>query len=369
MLATIILLVILGVLAIGMEFFLPGGILGIVGAASLSGAVVMCFTSYGASVGLIAAALAVIFVVGALTVWLKFFDKLGPGRDDPDPEPEPAGEWMAAHDFSGLDEGPLDGFGGWTATDGTGIRSDDGNKMILAEGGGQNAYASLGGTIASGSSGTVFFRARPGEMPDFVLGVSDVAEPNAWDEYEGYMRFAGTNIDVRDGGGFTTVLENFSAESWYNIWLVLDNRTLETTLYYSTGAEAAQLGGSGAFRMTGGNTVTGDLINFLVRTGTAHTTGQVDDIYLASGQNLAVPQAVLDAIGGEMPSDEAPEITGVSRSADGILLTFSEGITYDIEYSIDLVTWETIASDVSGSFEDDDPRAKAGIGFYRGVVK
>lgn len=81
MLATIILLVILGVLAIGMEFFLPGGILGIVGAASLSGAVVMCFTSYGASVGLIAAALAVIFVVGALTVWLKFFDKLGPGRD------------------------------------------------------------------------------------------------------------------------------------------------------------------------------------------------------------------------------------------------------------------------------------------------
>ena len=83
-------------------------------------------------------------------------------------------------------------------------------------------------------------RALAGEIPDVVLGASDVAEPTAWDHDEGYMRFAGTNIDVRDGSGFTTVVENFSADAWYNIWLVLDNATLETTLYYSTGGEAAQ---------------------------------------------------------------------------------------------------------------------------------
>ncbi len=81
MLATIILLVILGILAIGMEFFLPGGILGIVGAASLAGAVVLCFTEFGSSVGLIATALAAMFVVLSLTFWLKYFQKLGPGRD------------------------------------------------------------------------------------------------------------------------------------------------------------------------------------------------------------------------------------------------------------------------------------------------
>ncbi len=283
---------------------------------------------------------------------------------------EPTVEWMVTHDFDGLDEGPLDGFGGWASADaGTRVGSEDGNKVIEAEGGAQNAYASLGATIVSGKTGTVFFRARPGEMPDFVLGVSDVAEPNTWDHYEGYMRFFETNIDVRDGGGFTTVVENVTANTWYNIWLVLDNDALETTLYYSTGGEAAQLGGKGAFRMTGGNTTHGNLINFLVRTGNAHTTGQVDDIYLASGENLTIPQAVLDAMGGGMPSD-APEITGVSRSANGISLALPAGTTYDIEYSSDLITWEPIATDVTESYEDtDEARAGEASGFYRGVVK
>ena len=81
MLATIILLVILGVLAIGMEFFLPGGVLGIVGAASIAGSVVLCFTEYGGSVGLIATTVAVIFIVLALTFWLNYFQKLGPGKE------------------------------------------------------------------------------------------------------------------------------------------------------------------------------------------------------------------------------------------------------------------------------------------------
>ena len=81
MLATIIILIVLGVVAIGLEFFLPGGILGIVGIASLAGAIVMCFTEYGASAGLIVTTLAVFFIIGALTLWLKYFHKIGPGKD------------------------------------------------------------------------------------------------------------------------------------------------------------------------------------------------------------------------------------------------------------------------------------------------
>lgn len=81
MLSTIIILLVLGIAAIGLEFFLPGGILGIVGVASLAGAVVLCFTEYGASAGLIATTLAVFFVVGMLTLWLKYFHKIGPGKD------------------------------------------------------------------------------------------------------------------------------------------------------------------------------------------------------------------------------------------------------------------------------------------------
>ena len=81
MLATIIILIVLGVVAIGLEFFLPGGILGVVGVASLAGAIVMCFTEYGASTGLIVTTVAVFFIVGALTLWLKYFHKIGPGKD------------------------------------------------------------------------------------------------------------------------------------------------------------------------------------------------------------------------------------------------------------------------------------------------
>ncbi len=81
MLATIILLVILGILAIGLEFFLPGGILGVVGVAAIAGAVVLCFTEYGGGAGLVATAVAVLFIVGALSFWLKYFDKVGPGKD------------------------------------------------------------------------------------------------------------------------------------------------------------------------------------------------------------------------------------------------------------------------------------------------
>ncbi len=293
---------------------------------------------------------------------------LGSVGDGPvvDPEPEPAGAWVAAHDFDALDEGPLDGFGGWVSADpGTAIGSEDGNKVLESTGPGQNAYALLGGTIPSGSTGTVFFRARAGEMSDFVLGTSDVADPNAWDHFEGYMRFSGTNIDVRDGGGFTPAVENFSFDTWYNIWLVLDNDALETSLYYSTGEEPAQLGMKGAFRMTDGNTEHGDLINFLVRTGNAHEgTGQLDDIHLASGENLTIPGA--SSPGGE----GAPEITGVSRTATSVLLTLPDGATYDIEYSLDLITWEPIASDVTGNYEDTDAARTGGSnGFYRGVVK
>ena len=288
-----------------------------------------------------------------------------------DPEPEPAGEWKVAHDFTGADEGPLEGFGGWTSADaGIQLGSDDGNKLLSASGSGQNAYASLGGTIPSGSTGTVFFRARSGETPDFVLGVSDVAEPNTWDHYEGYLRFFETNIDIRDGGGFTPVVEDISENTWYNLWLVLDNDTLETTLYYSTGGEAPQLGGKGAFRMTDGNTNHGDIINFLVRSGNTHVKGELDDIYLASGENLAIPQPVIDAIGGEMPGEDVPEITSVSRSATTVSLTLPEGATYDIEYSADLITWEPVASDVTGNYQDTEAaRTNATSGYYRGVLK
>ena len=286
----------------------------------------------------------------------------------------PGARWSITADFEGLDVGTVNGQGSWTSTtpDITLVVSNEGNQALAVEGGGQNAYVPLPSAIPSGATGTVYFRARLGEMPNFVLGVSDVADPDTWDHFEGYMRFAETNLDVRDGGGFATGFENVSVDTWYNIWLVLDNDALETTLYYSEGQDAAQLGGKGAFRMTDGNTEHGDLITFLIRTGNTHVTGQVDDIHVdANGENLTIPQSVLDGLGGGgMTGEGTSEITGVSRSTSGLSLAFPEGASYDIEYSVDLITWDTIATNVAGAYEDTDAaRAGASNGFYRGVVK
>lgn len=74
----------------------------------------------------------------------------------------------------------------------------------------------------------------------------------------------------------------------------------------------------------------------------------------------------------EQPDSDGsvPEITGVSISAEGVALQLPAGTTYEIEYSADLVTWEVIASDVIGSYADDDAgRAGGETGYYRGVVK
>ena len=63
MLTTIILLVILGIITIGLEFFLPGGILGVLGIGVLIVAIVLSFTHYGSSAGLALSA-GVIITVG-----------------------------------------------------------------------------------------------------------------------------------------------------------------------------------------------------------------------------------------------------------------------------------------------------------------
>ena len=295
-----------------------------------------------------------------------------PGEAIGTPGPVKAG-WVAVSDLEGLNGGTVNEQGGWTSTapDTTLVEPDPSNaanQVLSVTRGGQNAYLPLGTPIPAGSTGTVFFRARASAAPDLVLGTSDVAAPDAWDHFEGYMRLAGTSIDIRDGGGFAPVIEDFQSDTWYNFWLVVDNEQLMSTLHFSLDSDPPTPAGSGAFRMTDGNTEHGDLINFLVRTGNAHTSGFVDDIYVdGSGENLTIPDGV--DTGGGMTTDEAPEITNISRTAAGVALSLPEGTTYDIEFSTDLVTWEPVANDVTGTYEDSDAaRTGAAIGFYRGVV-
>jgi len=73
---TILLLSVIGILAVLAELVLPGGILGVVGAICLLGAVVTTFITYGATAGTIALAAVVAIGLVTLRIWMRFFHRL-----------------------------------------------------------------------------------------------------------------------------------------------------------------------------------------------------------------------------------------------------------------------------------------------------
>ena len=79
----------------------------------------------------------------------------------------------------------------------------------------------------------------------------------------------------------------------------------------------------------------------------------------------------LDPGGIVNPPGPLPPLGDVTLGENGgIRFTLPAGLTGDIEYSLDLIEWEVIASDVSGVFEETDPgRIAEPEGYYRAAVR
>lgn len=209
------------------------------------------------------------------------------------------GVFTLLDNFEGYTAGAdANGVGGWTANGDTKFLVDPDNAGNMTLNSAEtvavtttNVYKPMP-TISGSSVGTIFFRARASNPSDFVLGASDVVAPSNWPDFEGYMRFAGGNIDVRDGGGFANV-GTYNADEWYNVWLVLDHTSDTTTVYFNQGSgDAGAAAGSGAFR-TSGNTVHDDLTTMFIRNNDPANSGYVDDIYVDNtGINLTNPTAI-----------------------------------------------------------------------------
>lgn len=104
----IIILVAVGLVAVLAELVLPGGLLGIVGALCLIGAVITTFIEYGATAGVIGLVLLLILAVATLGWWMKYFHKL------------PGTKQLILNEESGKDEedrNRLIGLSGVTLTD------------------------------------------------------------------------------------------------------------------------------------------------------------------------------------------------------------------------------------------------------------
>lgn len=196
----------------------------------------------------------------------------------------------------------MEGANNWI---GPGVLAEDpalpGNQVFASENTGTRVenYLTLANPIPEGATATLFFRLRstaPSGLVDWVVGTSDVAVPTNWPDFEGYLRFAedGTvddlDIDVRNGGGFSEV-GPAPADTWINVWLVLNNSDDTTDVYFNTTPADATTPGTLSLIGSGfRNGTAASLITLLAINNEPGTTGYLDDLYLdLSGENLTYP--------------------------------------------------------------------------------
>lgn len=73
-------LIISGLMLVGAEVFVPGGILGFIGAILLFVAIIIGYNIYGPAVGTIIAGLIIVLVMIVIILWVKFFPKTKIGQ-------------------------------------------------------------------------------------------------------------------------------------------------------------------------------------------------------------------------------------------------------------------------------------------------
>lgn len=280
----------------------------------------------------------------------------------------------------------MEGTDNWNAFDGTPgtLVADPANpnNQVFGIGFGTNAnnsdsYLSLGSGIAHNTTGTLFFRVRTtAGVPDapstktfdWVFGTTTKANPgaagtaSAWNDFIGYGVMnsdggEGTEMGVRNGptaGGSFNFYGPASPDTWYNVWLVLNNSTKQTTMYYNTGqgtpaSDPSTLSASGAFR----NVNSDALIRLWARNNAPGSTGYMDDVYLdTTGENLLNP---LSTPGSDTP----PAITTfVSLGGENWELTLrgEPDTGYEFYSSIDLTfNPGTLITTLSQGDETNDP--------------
>lgn len=77
----ILILCLVGIVSILAEIVLPGGILGVIGALCLIGAVIAIFVGHGTTAGLLASVALLVLGVLAIAAWMRWFHRLPFTRD------------------------------------------------------------------------------------------------------------------------------------------------------------------------------------------------------------------------------------------------------------------------------------------------
>ena len=108
--------------------------------------------------------------------------------------------------------------------------------------------------------------------------------------------------------------------------------------------------------------------SFLSRTGGHNETLEIDNLRITAGATDLSEGGGGPGDGGGNPGDRFALLQDVVLAADGaggVSFSLSDGVTADIEYSTDLVTWLVIEAGATGRFTETDAGRAAADGYYR----
>ena len=198
-------------------------------------------------------------------------------------------------------------------------------------------------SIAEGSTGTYYFQIRTEDAtPDASYGLSDVATGllNDFGNFEvqiALVNNGGPTLGVRNGGTFEQLVTGLSADTWYDIWVMVDNASDTFDVYYGTGGDpndvssAVKIADDFSFR---NGTDSNNLVTFMtLSNGQEDNNANLDNIYygdltisggpatLAVGSDLELQagSTITFDIGGPGVNDSI-DIAGNLAVVDGVVV-------------------------------------------------
>ncbi len=188
------------------------------------------------------------------------------------------------------------------------------NGVIVSNGNGQAAQLLSSGnagytldlkanSIPDGGKGTVFFRTRSyGAIYNFAAYITDWSwDSGAWWEHDQAGIFG--RFDTGDGTALRPHwnygnIQDIQSDTWHNVWIVVDNAAKTFDLYLSRKDDRATGGVTSVTVATGeafrSNTAN-ELRTFMFLGTSDPDGGLIDDLYVAQGINLQIPDPVAKA--------------------------------------------------------------------------
>lgn len=183
-----------------------------------------------------------------------------------------------------------------TATSFLAVQDDAGNQHLALgwNSGRRGAYRDVP-DIANTDIGTFYFQVRSLDTsPDISFGLSDLSSPTLtgggdFNDFEVQVALIGAgptfDLRARNGGVINTLQTGLAANTWYDIWVSVNNVTDKYDVYFGTGGNPNSVGALVGSNLSFRNGTTSALTGFLTlfQSNNGDRLAHLDNIYFKPG--------------------------------------------------------------------------------------